>query len=263
VDSERYKLFTSALLGAVSRDPGVVGLIALGSMADGTFRDEWSDHDFWIITRPGHEDYYLDSAAWLPDAHRILLTARHGAHYRSAIYDDGHKVEYGVFEPGTAFQGKIERFSVRLERGGIVTLAQGVKDEARRARREQLLRPHGLANLALLVWTAHGRLERGEWLAAHRSITFAVEQLLDLLTAYVLPEDEAADFLDASRRLEQRNPDLAAELRSILTTVDRSSGPALLGIAERELRAETPELEWAEVEIVRSWLDGSSEDDPP
>jgi lincosamide nucleotidyltransferase B/F len=225
-------------------------------MADARFRDRWSDHDFWIVTRAGHEDFYLDSPAWLPDADQILLSARQGAHYRTVIYLDGHKVEYGVFDQGTAFQGKIERYSVLLERGGILSLAQSVLDEAKRNRREQLFRPNKLVNLAILVWTFHERMERGEWLAAHRFLTFAVELLLDLITACVLPEDDTkSDFLDSTRRLEQRYPDLAAELKSILTTADLTSGPALLHLAERLLRDDEPDLEWDQVMTVCDWME--------
>jgi hypothetical protein len=256
LDSTTYHNLLSRILGSLQRDPLVVGMIALGSTADPTLRDKWSDHDFWIITQPGREDYYLDSADWLPDSKQILISVRHGAHYRAALYRDGHKVEYGVFESGTAYQGKIERYSVLLERGGMVSLASGVREEARTIRREQVFRPTNLANLAILVWTAYERHGRGEWLAGERYLSFAIDLFLDLMTAYVLPEEEKrADFLDPRRRLEQRRPQLASELREILATADAASGARLLRIAERELREEAAELEWDAIETVRKLIE--------
>ena len=44
-----YQFFLDELTSTLGADPAVVGLIALGSTADDSFRDRWSDHE------PGRE----------------------------------------------------------------------------------------------------------------------------------------------------------------------------------------------------------------
>jgi hypothetical protein len=50
MDEQAYEAFTRQLKVRLMADPRVIGLITLGSTADATQRDEWSDHDFWVIT---------------------------------------------------------------------------------------------------------------------------------------------------------------------------------------------------------------------
>src|SRR5437773_1874120 len=98
MDERAYEAFTDQLKDGLMDDTRVVGLITLGSTADVTQRDEWSDHDFWVITHPGAQSYFRDEAGWLPAAEDILLTARHGLAYRTVLYRNRHKIEYAVFD---------------------------------------------------------------------------------------------------------------------------------------------------------------------
>ena len=84
-----FQNFIEQLQARLDADPRVLGLVLLGSTADASYRDAWSDHDFWVITETGAQGVYLDTPAWLPDAASILLTARHGISYRTVLYRDG------------------------------------------------------------------------------------------------------------------------------------------------------------------------------
>lgn len=53
MDPVGYQSFLDDLVSRLEADPLVLGLITLGSTADETCRDRWSDHDFWVITSPG------------------------------------------------------------------------------------------------------------------------------------------------------------------------------------------------------------------
>ena len=50
---EPDQAYTRQLVQTLESDARVLGLVALGSMASETYRDQWSDHDFWVITTPG------------------------------------------------------------------------------------------------------------------------------------------------------------------------------------------------------------------
>jgi hypothetical protein len=96
---EAYTAFTETLVRSLTADPRVIGLIAAGSMAQ-TERapDEWSDHDFWIVTVPGAQDHFRSVHDWLPEATRLVLAFRETAHGVKLLYDQGHLIEYAVFD---------------------------------------------------------------------------------------------------------------------------------------------------------------------
>ena len=255
MDLDSYEKFTSELHDRLAADPRVLGLLALGSTADASCRDRWSDHDFWVITEAGAQEPYLNGTAWLPRPEAILLRVRHGRSYRTVLYRDGHQVEFAVFEPSEALQGKMERFAILMDRGGVRALAESVCERTRRERQTALAWPDQFANFCALLVTACARFQRGEFLSARRYIDcFAVDNLLNLVLAHEGLAPEESDRLDPRRRLEQLRPTLAGELLRGLAQPVPQAALALLQLAEREVAARAPQLPWAEAMQVRAWL---------
>jgi hypothetical protein len=255
MDAFEYEAFLDELTATLEADPHVLGLIALGSTADESYRDRWSDYDFWIITSPGSQSRYLDTFLWLPRAADILMTVRHGPSGRDVLYGDGRKAEYAVFDLEEAVRGKIERFRVLIDRRDIGGLAESVRLRTRQERASVLARPDLLENLSVKLLTARERWERGERLSARRYIQFAVDTFLDLLVAHGgLNRTRAADTLDARRRLEQFEPELGRELGRIGALAPAEAGVALIDLARKRLAASAPELAWDKVSVVRKWL---------
>jgi len=255
MNSIDYQDFLNELTSTLEADPLVWGLIALGSTADATSRDEWSDHDFWIITAPEVQSHYLDTYVWLPHAHNILMTVRHGVSYRTVLYRNKHELEYAVLAPKEAVGGKIDRFQVLIDRHDIRSLAQSIKLQTHQQRTSGLVKSDLLEHLCLLLWTAYARWARGERLSSQRYIQFAVDTFLDLLQAHdSFKMSSAADNLDPRRRLEQREPELGQELLRIGGLVSPAAGVALIDLAERKLLARTPELAWEKLSVVKEWL---------
>lgn len=251
------------MVAALGADPHVLGLVALGTTAEAALRDRWSDHDFWIITTPGSQSRYLDTFSWLPRADDILITVRHGPSYRTVLYGDRHKVEYAVFDPEGAARGKIERFRVLIDRGGIGSLAESIRAETSKERNSALAKPDMLENLCLLLWSAYERWARGEHLSAQRYIQFAVDLFLDLLIAHGgLSGSQVADGLEARRRLERIRPELGQQLRPMAALSPAEAGVALIDLAERELRPRAPGLVWERVSVVKGWLREAAEAAP-
>jgi hypothetical protein len=68
-------------------------------MADRDYApDEWSDHDFFVITPPGGQEALREDLSWLPRADRVALSFRETGHGLVVLYDDGHLLEFAVFE---------------------------------------------------------------------------------------------------------------------------------------------------------------------
>lgn len=255
MDQIDYERFLEELTATLAADPRVLGLVALGSTADASSRDRWSDHDFWVITEPGAQSRYLDNVSWLPRADDLLMIVRHGPSRRSVLYGDRHKAEYAVFDSQEAVGGKIERFRVLLDRGDIGGLAESIRLQTHDERRAGLARPDKLENLCMLLWTAYERWERGERLSAQIYLQFSVDSFLDLLAARGgLSRPDAADKLESRRRLERIEPELGRELERASLLAPAEAGVALLDLAQKRLSATAPELAWDKVAVVREWL---------
>jgi hypothetical protein len=217
MESFDYELYTSLVIERIEADPDVLGLILVGSTAESETRDEWSDHDFWIITLPGAQEKYLNSVEWLPFSESTLLTALHGGNVRSVLYLNRHMVEYAVFDQEQVKEANLNRYEVVLDRDGIESIAKKLNEGTLSSRAKEVMRSDKLSNLCLLVWTANQRSERGELLSAFQYMNDAIDEFLDLLVgANVLGGNPGFDALSPRRRLEFFNPDLGAKLHQIV-----------------------------------------------
>jgi hypothetical protein len=255
MESFDYELYTSLAIERVEADPKVLGLILVGSTAEPETRDEWSDHDFWIITFPGAQGKYLHSPEWLPFSESILLSALHGENVRSVLYLNHHMVEYAVFDQEQVKEAKLNRYKVTFDRARIESIAKKINEDTLSLRANELMRFDKLSNLCLLIWTAYQRSKRGELLSAYEYIHYAIDEFLDLLVgAKLVGGDPAYDALNPRRRLERYKPDLGVELSHIVREKPEIGGRELLDLTIRTLKTESPELNWEDVMAVRDWL---------
>ena len=245
-----FENYTERLRDSLLSVSGVIGLVTLGSTADLTFRDEWSDHDFWVITEPGVQDSLVEDLSWLPDHQNILFEISHRPHGRTILFGNRHKVELAVFDASEVNSGKIERYRVLIDRDHVAELIANVHRETYQ---QTKLRPEALENLCQVIWSAVELAARGELLHARQYIDgFAINNLLNLL--YSETSDERKDALDPRRRLELRAPELAAELLELYSKPVPDAALHLLEIVKRELKPKAPTLAWDKVAIVRSWI---------
>jgi hypothetical protein len=250
MEATEFEDYTKRLRVSLESVEGVIGLVTLGSTADPSFRDQWSDHDFWVITKPGAQDSLGADLSWLPDYQNILFAVSHRPYGRTILFRNRHKVEFAVFDTTEVHSGKIERYQVLIDRDHIAELIGNVHLETQR---QAKLRPEALENLCVLLWSACELYARGEILHARQYVDgFAINQLLNILQSE--SRDERKDALDPRRRLEMRAPELAAELRELYGKPVPDAALHLLNIVERELKPRASELAWDNVAIVRDWI---------
>jgi hypothetical protein len=251
MDAAQFDNYTERLRASLEAVSEVLGLVVLGSTADATLRDEWSDHDFWIITELGMQDALVEDLSWLPDHQDIALKVNHLPHGRTVVFRNRHKVEFAVFDTTEVDSGKIERYRVLIDRGGVAELIAAVHDDTRQ---QAQARPVALENLCVVLWSACERHMRGELLSARQYLDgFAIDRLLGLIFRSE-PGDERKDLLDPRRRLEQRSPELAAELMAVRDQPVPEAALQLLEITERELKPKMPALAWEKITMVRAWI---------
>src|SRR5690349_1028660 len=120
MDVARYHAFTVELVDRLRHDPDVVGLVVVGSMTGRDYEaDEWSDHDFFLIVRSGVQERYRTDLGWLPRPDGIALRVRETEHGRKVIYDDGHLVEFAVFDVDEIALAGVNRYRILFDRGGV------------------------------------------------------------------------------------------------------------------------------------------------
>jgi hypothetical protein len=233
---EAYEAFTRALVGNLESEPRVVGLVALGSMAARDYLpDRWSDHDFFVIVEAGEQERFRTDLSWLPEPQRIVLAFRETEHGMKVVYDDGHLLEFAVFDVEELHLAQVNRYRVLLDRGGIADHLRKIEEAT--TQREGPSDEYLLAQFFTTLLVGIGRYQRGERLSGGYFIkTLALRHLLVLLAEYA-PAEEAAllDNLDPFRRVERALPELGAELDTILSQDALLAARGLIELAEREL----------------------------
>jgi hypothetical protein len=231
-----------------SADDRVVGLVAVGSMAERDYSpDGWSDHDFFLISLPGEQEGLRQDLRWLPRHERIVFSFRETDHGLRVLYDDGHMLEFAVFDVEEIALAGVNRFRVLLDRGGVEAATVHVRDHPRPQRHDDHL--FGMVLAAALVAVGRGR--RGEVLSAAFLVTWGLTYLTRLI-ARVVPSQNASilDNFDSLRRFERVYPALGEELAAAVRLAPPEAARRLLDVLERELRPRRPDLAWGAFDAV-------------
>src|SRR2546426_10657724 len=244
MDRPAYDRFSDRLHQRLAADERVLGLVALGSMSGDPPPDQWSDHDFFVITRPGEQERMRTGLSWLPDGEQIVLAYRETAHGVKGLYRDAHLLEFAVFDPEETSVARINRFRVLLDRGGIDERMRALRERTSRDladRRPDPLWSSGQMLTALLVRA--GRYRRGERLA-RRALAPPAANHPAPLRAFAVPSQNARalDTLDPLPRFEKAHPRLGRELDEALGNPPAEAALRLLRIALRELPQRIPEF---------------------
>lgn len=255
---EQYRAFTTTLTATLASDPRVVGLIALGSMAEQDYApDRWSDHDFFVITEPGAQDALRADLSWLPDHRRIAFRLREGPHALRVVYDSGHIVELVVFDASELDSAYANRYCVLIDRGDVT--ARIAAAAARTAGEVQQTADSDEFNLGMFLvnlLVGAGRYYRGERLSGHTYVkVYAQDHLLRLLGKYVpAARRSLLDNLAPSRRFEQVYPELGAALEAMAALPAPAAAAGLLDLAEQALKDRMPAFPSQDLAVVRRFL---------
>jgi len=253
MDRIAYRNFTERLNCILQQHDQVIGLVAVGSMAERNYLpDEWSDHDFYIITHPGQQNYYRSNYDWLPDPGEIAWVFPETEHGVKVIYRDGHLVEYAVFDLQELNVAKANRFRVLIDKGGVQQAMAAVASatiEWSTKSTDQYLAGQFLTNLLVGI----GRYRRGERMSAHKFIKgSAPGYLVTLFSRHVCSADpNLVDNIDSTRRFERTHPELGRELERLMLVTLPESARGQLALFQQFLGAERMSIPVGVIEIIR------------
>lgn len=259
MELSQYRTFTQALYNNLQADENVIGLVALGSMAETSrLPDTWSDHDFFVITKPDHQEDYRRDLSWLPHYERIVLQFRETAHGLKVIYDDGHLLEFAIFDAEELFLAQVNDYRVLIDRADIeADMATIRATSTKHSQNINVKRAFAMFIAQILVGA--GRIGRGENLSGHLFIkSYALEHLLQVLVAH-LPENAQRDNLNASRRFSAAYPELGRRLQQALLQEPLECARTLLNIADDVLANTMPNYPHEAVKVVCDYVSNAAQ----
>ena len=247
---EDFRAFGRALAERLAGDDRVLGLVFLGSAADRDYApDEWSDHDFFVITKPGEQEAFRTDRTWVPRPEELVLWFRETQHGVKALYEDGHLLEFAVFDLDEVGLAAVDRWRVAFDRGGV---EERLADVAAQSARPGPDIEYSFRQLVTTALVGAGRHRRGELLTGRFFVhELAVRHFVSLVVAAVPSTRlDTLDRLDRLRRFEVAYPELGRELAALQRLPSGEAAIALLRLADRELRPRHPELEWPALDVV-------------
>jgi hypothetical protein len=117
---QAHRAFTERLVERLAGDPDVLGVVLLGSTSGlPPAPDAFSDHDFFVVVRPGAQERLRTDLSWLPEAAEAALAFRETAHGLKVLYRSGHLAEFAVFDPEELALARVNRYAVPLDRADV------------------------------------------------------------------------------------------------------------------------------------------------
>lgn len=227
---ESFLDFSSQLTRLLEARDEVIGLVFVGSSAATHRVDEWSDHDFFVVTKPGVAESFRKDLSWLPDSGQIVLSPRETAHGLKVLYANGHVLEFAVFEDSELELASANDYAVALDRADITSRMAAI---AARSGPTTFDFDAEFELLLIQYLIAVGRARRGELLTAGDTIRGAcVNHFVGLIRYSIKPlpgSQSATDNLNRLRRFELQYPEIGERLAEILSMPAEVSAKAQLG----------------------------------
>jgi hypothetical protein len=210
---EKFLSYSEALRVNLDARYEVVGLVFLGSAADTSRVDEWSDHDFFVISVDDQAEALRQNLDWLPAFDQISIAVRETDHGLKVVYEDGQVLEFAVFKDSELDTISAGEFAVAIDKCNLQNRMQALAEKSL-AKPANLKTEFELFLCQLLIGV--GRARRGEKLIAGQHIrSWAINNLLGLVRLNLAPvegTETLADNFTRYRRFELQYPELGTRI---------------------------------------------------
>jgi hypothetical protein len=228
---EAFVNYSAQLRDSLSKRPEVIGLVLVGSTADLGRVDEWSDHDFFVITKAGEAEAMRQDLSWLPNQDQIALSPRETDHGLKVVYKNAQVLEFAVFEDHELEMASLNSYAVTLDLTNITDRAKAIAD---RTAPKPFVQAREFELFLALILIGVGRARRGEVLMAGQFIrSYCLNHVLGFIRAWQKPvagTESKEDNLSRHRRFEIQHPDLAAKLEALQQLPVEESAKGLLNL---------------------------------
>lgn len=261
--AERFAALSAGLAAGVRGREGLTGLVLLGSASDdgATRRDDWSDHDFFALIEEGRGAEVRPDLSWLPDQHRLVLTAREGEIGFVAVYDDGHVLEFALSD-ATELAGAVADDATVVIDDADGTAAALIERARLRAEAADRFDPANDARLVLVkLLIGVGRVRRGEVLVGGQFIRqWAVQHLVRAIRGrFAEASTSLRDTIDPVRRFERDFPEWGARIADAVAQSAEDAARDLFAFTREVLEPGWDEFPSRAAQAVASRLGWSEE----
>jgi hypothetical protein len=252
---EEFLAYSAQLEQNLKPIDDLLGLIYLGSTADLQRVDQWSDHDFWVVVKDGTAEQYRQDLTWLPMHDQILFAPRDTQHGLKVMYQNGHILEFAIFDDSELEIAGADDYSVPLDKTNITARMAVIAGKST----PKPIEPVSALQLYLTTLTIGvGRARRGETLIAHQFVhSFALAQFLGLLKHFVVPvtgSAKVADTLNPFRRVEKQYPQVAAALSDLFALPLDAAAQGQLALLQDTLQPHLSQQQVEHINFVRAQL---------
>ncbi len=248
-----YQQWLDETVTRLALEDAVIGVVAMGSTANRSRTDEWSDHDIAIVVAEGSEAQFRGDVSWMANHESVVdvVTEHHGG--CRALFADGHLVEWGVASLQDFATWYASDCAVLLDRGGVSDVVAQIAVKPFPPSEGSFERDLSLFFMTILHGC--GRLRRGETISANAIIRgAAVEHLVRAARATVPSRSLDGDRLDSLRRVENAMPDFAAQLAECLVGDLEGTALALVDLVEACWAGADNRFPAATLKVVRDRL---------
>ena len=252
---EKFLAYSESLRISLDARPEVVGLVFLGSAADTSRADEWSDHDFFVISIDDQAEALRQNLDWLPGFDQISIAVRETEHGLKVVYQDGQVLEFAVFKDSELEIAAASNFAVAIDGCNLQNRMRALAEKPA-GKPTNLKTEFELFLCQLLIGV--GRARRGEQLIAGQHIrSWAISHLLGSVRLNLAPlegTEALADKFTSYRRFEQQYPELGTRIELAQQLPLELCAQALLQIAVEVCGDTIGELELSQICTVRNRL---------
>ncbi|MGB7337732.1 MAG: hypothetical protein WBC91_02485 [Phototrophicaceae bacterium] len=244
---EHYHALTERLQTTLESRSDVIALMALGSMA-ATERqpDAYSDHDFFVITTSGMQQQYRDTTDWLPYPEQLVLHFQETDHGCKAIYDDGHLLEYAIFDREELRVARINSYRVLFTKVNLDEVLASVNIVPQSVNPQKAYDTI-LSNILVGAW----RAKRGEILSANTFIKqYALTTFVQMCWQQIAPDSPHRDSLDPMRRFEKQFPQLAKDIDKTIQLPVLEAAQSLLRLCDLFLTPTMPKPRTKAIAVI-------------
>lgn len=241
-----FTVRSEKLAAGVRERDGLIGLALLGSASDEAAhrRDEWSDHDFFALIAEGRAGDIRPDLSWLPDQHRLVLTAREGEIGFVAVYDDGHVFEFAFSEAAELAEAVAGEATVLVDDEGGTTAGLIAHARERAAERDRFDPANDVRLVLVKLLLGVGRARRGETLNAGQFVRgAAVQHLVRALRGRFGSRSTARrDAIDPLRRFELDFPEWGEAIARAVESPVEDAAEGLFRLTREALEPGWPDF---------------------